>query len=359
MKKTGIFALALWFMASISAAAVLQDWSNIELNKTAGTFADKKGSKLKIAQAKGPQEEENALQISASIVEWGGVWTGLTADLSKTSAVQFSAKSSAPVALEIQFTDSQKVQYVATVRVLSSDWEEFVVPISLFHKTPYPMPDAPKNANMRWGKIESMEFTPRKAGNITVDIGPVSTASGKVEAKTGMAGDADGALTVQDFALLEKNAYGPWSDKKSKISLSVVKEKGETEGWVGDCRYDLKPFGWCGCWLRAGEFWGGQDWRGAKRLVMKVYGDEPLLFQFGFNDANQNAYVAKFPSTRGTGWETISIPFTSFLLNPYYQPEEAQKGAAMDISHVETFNLAPLTEGAHNFKVGAVLLYKK
>jgi hypothetical protein len=262
------------------------------------------------------------------------------------------------LALEIQFSDNQQVQYLATVRVLSTDWEEFVIPMSQFHKTPYPMEEAPKNAAIRWNKIEGMQFNPRKLGNTVITIGPISTVSGKVEAKTGKAGDENGALTIQDFALLEKNAYGPWDDKKSKISLTVVKDA-ENEGrWAGSFHYDLKPFGWCGAWIRAGEYWGGQDWKGAKKLVMKIYSEDPIVLQFGFNDANQNAYVAKFPSTRGTGWETVSIPFSSIVLNPYYQPEEAQKGEPMDLSHIETINLAPQTEGVHDFKIGALLLYK-
>jgi hypothetical protein len=354
-----MLALALWFVSSIAAAAMLQDWSKVEESKNAGTFADKKGSKFKIAQVAGPQEDENALQINSSVVEWGGVWTAVSADLSKTGGIMFSAKASVPMALEVQFMDDRKVQYLASVRVLSTDWEEFVIPMSRFHKTPYPMEEAPKNAAIRWNKIEGMQFNPRKLGSSILSIGPISTVSGKVAAKTGKAGDEDGALTVQDFALLEKNAYGLWDDKKSKISLTNARMDVENENrWVGNFHYDLKPFGWCGAWMRAGDYWGGQDWSGAKKLVMKIYSEDPIILQFGFNDPNQNAYVANFPSTRGTGWETISIPFSLIQLNPYYQPEDAQKGASLDLSHIETINLAPQSQGVHDFKIGAILLYK-
>lgn len=348
----------LWFMASAAAAGVIQDWSGLEPGKT-GTYTDNKGTRLELAASAGPQKGEKALKVSASIVEWGGVWAAAAADLSKASAVRFSTKSSVPLALQVGFTDRQKTQYVATVRVLSTAWTEFTVPLSSFQRTAYPMPEAPKNAAMNWGRVESVLFSPQRTGQVLLEIGPVSGVSGKVVPKTGDAGTEEGALTVQDFALLDKNAYGPWDDKKSTIQFTTRENVGEKGGWAATCHYDLKPFGWCGFWARCGDLWGGQDWRGARRLVLRVYSQEPLVFQFGFNDANQNAYIVKLPSTRGIGWETVGVPFNQFQLNPYYQPEGARKGEPLDVSHVETFNLAPLTEGAHDFKVGTIGLIKK
>jgi hypothetical protein len=120
----------------------------------------------------------------------------------------------------------------------------------------------------------------------------------------------------------------------------------------------MKPEGWCGIWMRAGDRWGGQDWTGAKRLTCKVYSSEPIYIDFGFNDANQNAYVAHFPQTKGKGWETLTLPFEKFDLNEYYQPPEAKKDQPLDLSHIETFNIAPQAKGDHEFQLGELNIEK-
>jgi len=114
-------------------------------------------------------------------------------------------------------------------------------------------------------------------------------------------------------------------------------------------------------WLRCGDDWGGQDWRGAKSLELEVYSEEIISFEIGFNDANQNAYtVVASPasSTTGRGWQILTIPFNSFQLNPYYQPPGGKKGAPQDLSRIETFNLAPKTSGNHSFKIREVTIRK-
>jgi hypothetical protein len=68
--------------------------------------------------------------------------------------------------------------------------------------------------------------------------------------------------------------------------------------------------------------------------------------------------VAHFPRTQGKGWETLSIPFEKFDLNARYQPPEAKKDAPQDLSHIETFNIAPQTQGDHEFEMGELTIEK-
>lgn len=358
MRRILISAVLFGFLACSAGAVVIQDWSQVESDKNVGVFKDDNGSKLNLAQVAGPVEGENALQITASLVQWGGVWTAVEANLLKAGALRFSAKASEPGMLQVGLTDDKKTQVVAMARVLSSDWEEFVIPLSKFEPTKYPMPDAPKNAPLRKSKIVGLQFQPQTQGTTTFWIGPVSTAPAGTASRTGLADVKASRVVAQDFSLLGKNAYGPFADKEgSTIGLTIERDPEGKGARLGSFKYDMKKCGWCGYWMRAGDVWGGQDWRGAKALSFKVYTTEPLEFQFSFNDANQNSYTAKGPKTKG-GWETLSIPFSKFGLDEYYQPPEAKEGAPQDLSKIETFNLSPKTQGKHEFKIREIVILK-
>jgi len=217
------------------------------------------------------------------------------------------------------------------------------------------------DAAMRWGNVVSLQFALRTSGTTTYWIGPVEYVAGPVKAATGMPKHdvPKGTLVVQDFTLLDKKAYGLFTDgKRTSMALDIVRDPDAPGRMQAACRYELTEGGWCGVWVRCGDEWEGQDWRGSKSLVFTVYSREPLSFEFGFNDVNENAYIALAPQTKGTGWETLSFPMTSFQLNPFYQPPGAQKGAPLDLSRIETFNIAPKTTGKHEFKLKEVLIRK-
>jgi len=362
MKKILLIGSMLCLWAAGAAAAVLQDWTVFTPKENVGTFVDEKGTKIEIAQSEGPAAGQKALKMSVALAEWGGVWTAVKGNLPKTGALRFKAKASAPGLLEVGITDGQKTQYVAQVRVFSEDWEEFTVPYALFKKTKYPMPDAPKNAVLDLAKIVGVQFSPRTAGTTTYWVGPVVSVAGPAKAMTGMPkhNAAPGTLVVQDFTLVDKKCYGVFTDDKGKTSLQmdVVRDPDNNGRQLAAFRYGYEDNGWCGVWMRCGDEWEGQDWKGARTLVFTIYTKEPISLEFGFNDANENAYVALAPQTKGTGWETLFLPFSSFQLNPYYQPSEANKGVAQDISRIETFNISPKTKGKHEFKLREVLIKK-
>ena len=146
--KTRIIPLALMgilgLLASQAGSAVLIDWVQWESGKNLGVVADPKGTKIEIAQTTGPTTGEKALKATASLVEWGAVWTNTRADLSRMKALKFKARVSAPALLEVALIDAKKIRYVAKVRVVSDEWEEFILPLSVFENTKYPSPEAPK-----------------------------------------------------------------------------------------------------------------------------------------------------------------------------------------------------------------------
>lgn len=359
--KRMLVAAMLMMAAGLVRATTLQDWTSFDPQKTVGTFVDQKGTKIDFAPAEGPVAGSKALRMSASMVEWGGVWSNVKGNLVRSGALRFKAKASAPGVLEVGLTDDRKTQFVATIRVFSEEWEEFTVPLSIMERTKYPMPEAVPGAAMRWGNVVSLQFALRSSGTTTYWIGPVSFVPGPVKAVTGMPKHRvpAGTLVVQDFALLDKRAYGVFTDgKKTQLAMDIVRDPDEPQGMQASYRYDLAEGGWCGTWIRCGDAWEGQDWRGARQMIFTVFSREPLSFEFGFNDAHENAYVALAPQTKGTGWETLSFPMSSFQLNPFYQPSEGKKGAPLDLSRIETFNIAPKTAGKHEFKLREVLIKK-
>jgi hypothetical protein len=358
MKKISFGLLALWSLASLAGAATIRDWSAIDFGKNVGIYSDKDGTKLEVSQVSGQKDEEKAVQLSGNMVGWGGFWATAQGDLSHAGAIKFMAKASKPMALNLGIADKKKVGYSVNVRILSDDWQEFVVPLSLFSRSKYQAEGAPAKGAIDWSKVASMTFSPAAQGDFTLALGSIASQSGKAEAKIGIKAKP-GVLVVQDFTLLEKNAYGPYSDDKgTSITMTLKKDPQGDGNQLADFHYDIKEGGWCGYWMRAGESWGGQDWRGALSMNLEVYSEEPIQLNMGFNDPNQCAYVADSPKTKGKGWETLTIPFKNFALNKYYQPEGAKKGAALDLSHIESINLSPKGDGKHEFQVREIDIKK-
>ena len=358
MKKIWLMGVVLWSLASLAGAGTIRNWSDLQVDKNAGVYSDKDGSKVEIAMAPGPQEGEQALRITAHLVGWGGAWALAKGNLSGAGAVHFKAKSSKPLALNFGLVDKKKVGYDVNVRVLSEEWREFVIPLSLFQRSSYQAEGLPKKGAIDWSSIASMTISPAAQGDYVLFIGSITSGTGKSGAQTGMKVEK-GTLVVQDFTLLEKNAYGPFSDDKgTSITLSLKKDPEGDGAKLADFHYELKKEGWCGYWMRTGDSWGGQDWSGAESMTLEVYSEEPIQLNIGFNDPNQCSYVAEAPGTNGKGWETVTIPFKDFVLNKYYQPEGAKKGAPLDLSRVEAVNLNPRTEGKHEFLVRGITLRK-
>jgi hypothetical protein len=153
---------------------------------------------------------------------------------------------------------------------------------------------------------------------------------------------------AQDFESLGAGAFGTYVDEKgSKMEASMVADG--KSGQVAQIAYDLKDGGWGGMWARVGDGWKGMDWSKAKTLNLRVESSQPETLSVAFNDANQVAYTVDLPTTKGKGWETLSIPMGAFEVNKYYQPPQAKKAAVLDLSRIESFNV-----GLHNAGKGSI-----
>ena len=54
-------------------------------------------------------------------------------------------------------------------------------------------------------------------------MGPLSGESGKVKAVTGIPNSDDKKILVQDFSMLDKDAYGPFADGNGPRSIFPLK----------------------------------------------------------------------------------------------------------------------------------------
>jgi hypothetical protein len=360
MAKRWVLGTLLALAGGLNAGDLI-DWNSVELGKGAGSYADEEGGKVGLKLVEGPSKGQKALQVTADFKHWGGAWAyaGDT-DLSKASGLRFKAKAAQGAHLLVSLTDHKKVQVEATVRVQAGDWQDFALPMALFKKSAWQQPEAPKDGAFDPSKVTTLNLSPRGAGKSGFSVGPLSIATGPLEAATGMMDGfgKDGALLVQDFEGLGTGAYGTFVDEAgSKLGLALkAGERGQGLAFSSQ----QAEGGWSGAWMRAGDAWGGQDWRGAKRITLRVKSGKPVALQLAFNDAKQNAYISSDVTAEGgKGWQTLELPFSSFTLNPYYQPPQAQKGAALDLSHIETFNISVRTPGKAEFVVDEVVLFKK
>ena len=351
MKKLLMLGLALLPLKAWAGSLVLPDWKAWDMGKNLGTFADTLGSTVAASCVEGPAEGRKAAKISARLVQWGGLWVLAPGSLEGVSALRFSARASRPCKLQIGLNDSAKSVQVAFVRVLSDEWKEYEVPLSLFQKPDWANPGGEKSASFKSASLHDISLSPITLGQVDVAVGPISAVRGKAKASTGMEEPRAGSEVAQDFQLLDKSSCGPFADDKSSISIDFAEDKDRARR-VAVFKASIAAKGWAGYWMRAGDDWGGQDWRKAKAMLITIKPESDGDYTVGFNDAGQNAYVARFHAKAGD-WQTVSVPFSAFGLNPYYQPPQA-KGGDQDLSRIETFNLAPGGEGKISYRVAEV-----
>jgi hypothetical protein len=337
----------------------LQSWAELEDGVTIGNYQDDQGSQIEIERAEGPASEEDAIKISASIKQWGGVWSSCWDDLSDAKSIQFQAKADQPGLVIVQLHDEDKFRVTTTIKIENSEWQTFNLPISLFSKNlSYQEPSVKEDAVMDWTSVQILSFDWAGNTNSSFYFGPIRVTSDDSTPITGLT-TPEGKLIVQDYAMFSDKNGGLFKDEYgSVISMNIEQDKDSQNGFVASFMYDLLSDGYCGAWAESGYLWQGQNWQGAKELEMRVYSEESLEIELAFNDKNQNAYVAPPAQTNGIGWETISVNFNDFYLNEYYQPDDATPGADLDLSHIKNFNLSPKTPGEYRFKVDLVAVVK-
>ena len=356
MKKTSLAAAFLLCFTPAVFAGVVEDWSSISSGNT-GTFADSNGSKIEFETGSSPKGGE-ALKLTSTLVQGGycGIWHNIDADLSKSGAVKFWAKSSVAGDVQIALKDTYNVQYTSTFKVGTS-WAEVSVPFSSFVKdSTYTPPNAVLGHPMDLSKTSGMNWAPKIGGSSVVEIGKVESAGAAGPAPTPRPESKGPLVILSDFAGIDSAAAGTFQDDKGSKFAFAVKDNPNRKGKSYlTVNYELVQGGYCGMWCRA----GGTDWSGAnlstaQSINLLVYSKDPVVVGLALKDKNNNQYIAEAPPSKGGKWEAVSVPLDSFQLDPYYTPPDAIKGAAKDFSKIKTFNIQPKTVGKVTFALDVI-----
>jgi hypothetical protein len=355
MIRESMLGLVLALAATSAYAGSVEDWSAIAPGKDVGGFEDSNGSKCDVIQADGPSGQKS-VQITATLVQGGyaGIWHNLTApaDLSKSANLKFSAKSTLPGELQLDIQDAHNVSYTVNFTIPSSAWTDISIPIASFKLNPYYQPpEAVKGSPEDLSQVSKIGFGTHIVGSAVVNIGPITTdgAGSPAAAAAPVAAAqpivATGApLVIQDFSTDDPKAGGTFADSNgSSFAYSVKTNSNKAGAKFLVINFNEVQGGYCGMFYHTGNTWDGQDWTGGKAISLMVYSKVPVAMGFAFKDKNNNQYTADAPSTKGTGWETVQIPMSSFKLDPYYTPPDGVKGAPLDLSGVKSFNLQPKT----------------
>lgn len=347
------------FQVTSVFAGKVEDWSAITAANT-GTYLDTMGSKIDFSVDNSAGLK--AAKLSYTLVQGGyvGIWHNLTADLSKSGALKFKVKSTLPGGAQMALKDAFGVQYIANFTIPSADFTEVTVPFASFSKdSTYQPPGAIPGHPMDVSNTQGMNFAPKTVGTGVMMIALVeSSAEGAQKAEAPKKAASTGpAVVIQDWtdiSMKDAKSSDSFHDSQGSTFADAIVEIPGTNG--RKClvvNYELKQGGYSGMWCRAGDkTWGGVDLSKADSIDLIVYSKDSIVIGLALKDKAANQYVAETPETQGKGkWERISVPLSSFQLDPYYTPPDAIKGAAKDFSQVKTFNIQPKTTGKFNFAV--------
>ena len=82
------------------------------------------------------------------------------------------------------------------------------------------------------------------------------------------------------------------------------------------------------------------DWSKARALSLRIKPDAAISLNVSFTDGNHAGYTQRTPQLVAGVWQTVSLPFDQFRLNPL-GPQGDQVGLPQDRSAVAAFGFAP------------------
>ena len=225
MKRILGFTAIFLLLSPMAFAAVVEDWSNVNQGKDAGTYADTLGSKIEFVVEDG-SDGAKVVKLTSTLVQggWCGVWRAIAADLSQSTSLKFKVKASAPGQVEVDLQDAYNVQYIANVPVTSKDWTEVTILLSSFIKNPYyTPPGAVLGHPMDLSRTNSMNLSPHIPGASVVEIGPI-------EAVGGTAAPASPAAPAAASSVSKSETQ---TEKASGLNWVVNGDFKSTGGWSG------------------------------------------------------------------------------------------------------------------------------
>ncbi len=355
MKKLlGLTAITI-LLASPVYSGVIEDWSSVTPGMNVGTFADNLGSKVEFATEAGPGGQK-AIKLTSTLVQngWCGIWRGLSADLSKNKSLKFKVKTSAPGQVEVALQDAYNVQYIASCTVSSKNWTEVTIPLSSFIKNPYyTPPNAVLGNPMDLSRTTSMNLSSHIAGDSVVEIGLIESA-GTAPASPAASKPAAGASTspngriIVDWYLSPYQMAGTFADALGS-KIDYADEGGPDGAKAVKLTSNLVSGGWCG----VGRNLASENLSRNTCFKFKAKTSVPGDVQMGLTDAYHVQYIARF-TVSSKDWTQISVPFSSFVKDPYYTPPGARLGRPMDLTKTRNLNFMPKTVGESVLEIGPV-----
>jgi|GEM_PF-3001310 len=234
MKKILSFVPVLLLLHAAAFAAVIEDWGYVIPEKSIGTYADTKGSKIEYTVETGPGGTK-AVKLTSKMVQggWCGTWHNIYVDLSGNKSLRFRVRSNADGQLVIALTDGYDVQYTASFLVSAKDWTNAEVPLSSFKKNPYyTAPDAAPGHPMDLTTIKAMGFSPQIAGDSVVEIGPVESDGNFPEEHALTDGDFSAFNLVRqvnaDFSR-GREGWVLWNNQTGKGEFNVIDGRGQVK----------------------------------------------------------------------------------------------------------------------------------
>jgi hypothetical protein len=82
------------------------------------------------------------------------------------------------------------------------------------------------------------------------------------------------------------------------------------------------------------------DWSKARALSFRIKPEGALVLSVSFLDGNHAGYTQKTQPLTAGSWQTVTLPFDKFWLNPF-GPQGDTPGAPQDLSRVGSFGFAP------------------
>jgi hypothetical protein len=108
-----------------------------------------------------------------------------------------------------------------------------------------------------------------------------------------------------------------------------------------------------GGWAGIGRGFSPTDLSHNTSLKFKARAGSPMNAQLGLTDAYNVQYIATFPIDT-KDWSEVTVPFSSFIKDPYYTPPGGRLGHPMDLTGTSALNLMPRTTGHSVMEVGPV-----
>jgi hypothetical protein len=99
------------------------------------------------------------------------------------------------------------------------------------------------------------------------------------------------------------------------------------------------------------------DWSGGQGIVFHAKAEHPMRISISFIDRNHVAYTA-YVNLTSNNWEQVAIAFDQIEPNAFFQPPDAKKGSAIDVSDVKFIAFAPQEKGAGQVAVTAFTVVK-